>query len=309
MKKLWKPFSLWMLVISMLALPSMQLCAEEDAAAKPDQPMGFEPETQSTETQSVQEKVDAKTDDEVGEKRKEIISEATAAVAQTRDALQALEDGKTEEALAALEKVTGKLALIIAREPELALAPLDVSVITHDLYATPETVNRQVKAAEKLLEDGAVQAAREILFLLASETRIRTTNVPLATYPDAIKAVVPLIDDGKVDKAKNALQLALNTLVVTEEVIPLPVMRAEALLTAAEELAENDDRTTEQNQKLTDMLNAARNQIKLAQALGYGEKKMFKPIYKEIEAIEQKTKEGKSGVGFFDRLPGMFMGF
>lgn len=308
MKKLWKPFSLWMLVISMLAILSMQLFAGEDAAAT-GQPLVLEPENQSAETQSVQQEVDAKIEDEVGEKRKEIINEAVGAIAETQKALQALEDGKTDEALAALEKVTGKLSLIIAREPSLALAPLDVAVVTHDLYATPESVRQQVKTAENLLEDGAVQAARDILALLASETRIQTTHIPLATYPDAIKAVVPLIDDGKVDEAKNALQLALNTLVVTVKVIPLPVMRAEALLAAAEELAENDERTIKQNEDLDDMLNAARNQIKLAQALGYGEKKMFEPIYKEIAAIEQKTQSGKSGVGFFDRFPKMFVGF
>jgi len=57
------------------------------------------------------------------------------------------------------------------------------------------------------------------------------------------------------------------------------------------------------------MLDAARNQIKLAQALRYGEKNMFKPIYEEIAVIEKKTQGGESGAGFFDRLPGLFYGF
>ena len=38
-----------------------------------------------------------------------------------------------------------------------------------------------------------------------------------------------MIDEGKLDEAKAELQLALNTLVEVDEVIPLPVLRAELL--------------------------------------------------------------------------------
>lgn len=275
----------------MLVLPAARLYAEEEEAA---------PETPSAETQSVQKDVEAQADNEVETKRKQVLKEAVGAVAETRSALQALEENKTDEALAALEKVTGKLSLIVARDPELALAPVSVSVVTHDLYVSPDTVRRQVKAAEELLDDGAVQAAREVLSILASEMRIQTTHIPLATYPEAIKEIVPLIDEGKIEEAKTELQLALNTLVVTEEILPLPIIRATALLAAAEVLSEDDERTIKQNEELGDILDATRTQIKLAQALGYGDKKQFKPVYDEIKAIEKKTQGGKSGTGFFD---------
>ena len=36
-------------------------------------------------------------------------------------------------------------------------------------------------------------------------------QIPLATYPAAIKAVAPLIDAGHMEEAKAALEAALNT--------------------------------------------------------------------------------------------------
>lgn len=115
-------------------------------------------------------------------------------------------------------------------------------------------------------------------------------------------AIVPLIDDGKVEEAKRSLQLALNTLVVTEEIIPLPILRAQTLLKKAEELAENDERTIKQNDDLAAMLDDARTQVELAEALGYGKKRQFKPILEQVSAIEKKTQGGKSGTGFFDKI-------
>ena len=299
MKKHMDQLIKWTVLVIIVALPSVRLYADEGTAQATE---ASEPEAQLAETQAVQKEVDAQADEEVGAKRKQVLEEAIGAVAETRVALQALEDNKTDEALIALEKVTGKLALIVAREPELALAPVSVAVVTHDLYACPDTVRKQVKAAKGFLNDGAVQAAREVLDILASEMRIQTTQIPLGSYPEAIKAIVPLIDAGKIEEAKRDLQLTLNTLVVTEEILPLPIIRATAMLKAAEKLAEDDSRTIKQNEELADMIEAVRTQIELAQALGYGEKKQFKPIYNEIKGIEAKTQGSKSGSGFFDAI-------
>jgi soluble cytochrome b562 len=138
---------------------------------------------------------------------------------------------------------------------------------------------------------------------MASEMVIESINIPLATYPDAIKDIVPLIDKGKIKEAKAALQTALNTLVVVEEaVIPLPVMRAKAMLKEAEALAENKDRKGEDNKKLTDYLDDAQTQLKIAEILGYGDNKGFEPMYEQLDSIKEKTKDGKSGTGFFDKI-------
>jgi hypothetical protein len=284
------------------ALLSLGLIASAPAFAE-DTALPTEPQTQSEATESVQPQVDAKATDQAAEKRKKITADAVAAVNETRKALKLLEEKKTDEALAALEKVTGKLELILARAPDLALAPVDVEVVTYDLLANLDTVKAMIHDAENYLEDGEVQKARPLVANLASEIVFRTTSIPLATYPDAIKAVAPLIDEGKIDKAKAALQVALNTLVVTrDDVIPLPVLRAENLLKNAEALVENEERTVKDNETLTKQLEGARNQLKLAELLGYGDKKSFKPMYEQLDAIEQKTAGGKGGKGWFDKI-------
>lgn len=283
------------------ALLSLGLIASSPAFAQ-DTALPRKPQEQTEVGKSVQPQVDAKATEQAAEKRKKITADAIAAVAETKNALKLLDEKKANEALAALERVTGKLELILARDPKLALAPVDVEVITFDLIAKLDTIKAVIKKAEDYLEDGEVQKARPLVANLASEIQIRTTSIPLATYPGAIKAVAPLIDAGKVDEAKVALQAALNTLVVTTDVIPLPVLRAETLLRNAEALAENKERTDKVNKTLANQLAEARNQLKMAELLGYGNKKAFKPMYEQIDQIEEKTADGKSGKGWFDKI-------
>ena len=260
-------------------------------------------EVKSESTEAVQPAVDEKTDNKTAEQRKKIMEEAYAAIAQSRKALKALDEKNTEEALKALEMAIGKMEVIVARDPELALARIDVNITIHDLYTNVDTIKKTLKQVKKYLEDGEVQLARPLVSSLASEMIIESVNIPLATYPDAIKAIVPLIDKGKTVEAKTALQTALNTLVIVqEEVIPLPVIRAKELLKKAEALAENSERKDEDSKQLTTLLDHAEAQLLMAEVLGYGNKKAFKPMYEQLDTIREKTKEGKSGKGFFEKI-------
>lgn len=220
------------------ALLSMGLILPIPALSE-DAVLPKEPKVQTEAVKSVQSQVNSKVDQKAVEKRKKIAVDAVAAVNETKTALKLLDENNTKDALTALERVTGKLELILARDPNLALAPVDIQIVTYDLLAEPDTVNAVIKQAKDYLADGEVQKARPLVANLTSEIVISTTNIPLGTYPKAIKAITPLIDDGKVDEAKAALQAALNTLVITtDEVIPLPVARAENLLKDSEKLAE-----------------------------------------------------------------------
>lgn len=242
--------------------------------------------------------------EQIAEKRKALFEEATTAIRETKNALKALDEKKANEALTALERASGKLTIILGREPELALAPSDVNVVTYDILADIEAVKALREEIEDALDDGRVQQARRLIRNLASETVISVTNIPLATYPDAIKKAAKLIDEEKMDEAKKELQLALNTLVVTDTIIPLPVVTAEKYLKEAETLTEKGDRSKEESERLADLLKDARTELEFAQALGYGSKKDFKNLYKQLDQIEDKTEGGKSGKGFFDKIKG-----
>ncbi len=72
--------------------------------------------------------------------------------------------------ISALERATGKLELILARDPKLALAPTSVSAVAYDVYGSADAVKKAGQEAEDFLEEGKVQEARHILKGLASET-------------------------------------------------------------------------------------------------------------------------------------------
>lgn len=261
------------------------------------------PQAQSEASKAVQPQVDKKTADAAAEKRKKMLADATAAIAETKKALKALEDKKNDEALKALAVVTGKLELILARDPKLGLAPVETEVVTYDLFANPDTIKEVVGQAKKHLLAGEIQKARPLIATLASETQFRTVNIPLATYPAAIKAITPLIDAGKIDEAKAKLQASLNTLVITtDEVTPLPKLRAENLLKEAQTLTEKKDRSKEDNEKLVNDLKSARQQLQIAELLGYGTKKDYKQLYEQLDEIWKKSADGKSGTGWFDTI-------
>lgn len=289
-----------LLCVSLMSLGGLALAAPSFAA---ESALPAKPQAQSEASQSVQPKVNKQTAEAAAEKRQKLIADATAALAETHKALKALENKKNDAALKALEEVTGKLDLIVARDPKLAQAPVDVEVVTYDLLTDLDTIKKIIKDAKAHLNDGEIQKARPLVANLASEIQYRTLYIPLATYPSAIKAIAPLIDAGKIDEAKAGLQAVLNTLVVTtDDIIPLPKLRAEHLLKQAQELAEKKDRSKEENDKLAKHLQAAREQLQMAELLGYGKKKDYNPMYEQISEIENKSAGGKSGTGWFDKV-------
>ncbi|WP_166869934.1 YfdX family protein [Massilia mucilaginosa] len=260
------------------------------------------PEPQPPASQSVQPQVDKRTADAARQKQRELMAEAQAAIAETERALKALDDKRTRDALSALASATGTLELILARSPRLALAPVRTDVLTHDLLARDDTIKAAVKAVRDRLRDGDVQKARQLMQSLASEVEFRTLNIPLETYLDAIKAITPLIDAGKTEEAKTALRTMLGTLVVTTEIAPLPKLRAEEQIKAAQALSEKANRSKEDNLKLAQSIAAARDPLRIAELLGYGDKKDYKPMYQQLDELEKKTAGGKSGIGWFDKI-------
>jgi hypothetical protein len=236
------------------------------------------------------------------ERREALLQDAQSALDETRNALAALDKGDSSAALAALARATGKLDLVVARDPKLAFAPVSVTTTINDLYATPETVKAVVSQAKDDLSSERVQHARYLVQDLASEADFHVAGLPLASYPAAIKAVVPLIDGGKTKDAQAALRAALNTIVVETYVVPLPKLRAEAMLAAADKLASKSDRKDDENRALNSLIESTRTQIQLAEALGYGTKDSYKPLYAQLDEVQKKTEGGKSGKGLLDKL-------
>jgi hypothetical protein len=231
----------------------------------------------------------------LAEKNQQVVIEARDSILGTQQALIALEKNDTKAALSVLQDVSKKLDIILAKNHDLALVPADMEVDISDFEGDAKTVKRELKQADDLLDDGKVQSSRQILDGLASEMRINTISIPLGTFPLAIKNAVALIDAGKANEAALVLDAVLNTLIETTEIIPLPILRAEALLTIASELEHKEDLAKEKNRaevlKYTD---EAKEKLKMAQLLGYGGKDDYQLLYTAIAEIKETIHSEKS---------------
>lgn len=259
-------------------------------------------EPRSEQSKAVDPAVEAELERIEAEKRATLLKDAQSAIEETQSALAALDRGDGQAAIAALGQAEGKLDLVVARDPKMARAPVAVTTSVLDLYATPETVKAVLKEARDDLSNERVQHARLLVQDLCSEADIHVAEIPLATYPAAIKTVAPLVDAGRMEEAKAALYAALNTLVIETFVVPLPKIRASAMLTAAGELADKKDRTADDTTRMHALVDATRQQLQLAEALGYGTKDSYKPLYAQLDEIQKKAEAGQSGGRPFDRL-------
>lgn len=227
------------------------------------------------------------------------VTEASEALAQVYVALDALEAKNTKGALAALEKSTGKLNILLARKPDLALVPIDVSVKTVDLVADLETIRNIKRAAIQALKEDYFQVMRDELAKLASELQITKVELPLATFPEAMKSAAALIDKGKTDEAKVVLYTALNTLVVSEERIPLPILRAQALIAQAI----TDDASKDKKKKVLALLDNAEYQLIMAEELGYGDRdREYKELNKAIKELKKSVKDDGDSQALFEKF-------
>ena len=79
---------------------------------------------------------------------KTIDKDAQAAIDETQKAIKALNDGKTDEALAAIERATGKINVLVGRNPAM---PIPVAVDVEIIDTAPLDV-KEIKRLGKLIK-------------------------------------------------------------------------------------------------------------------------------------------------------------
>ena len=228
------------------------------------------------------------------EKDKQLVKEAGEAVAETRNALDALDRNNPKEALADLEVVSGKLHAVLAKDVALKEVPIDADAVIMNFAGNLDLVRDAGKKARDLIEAQQLQAARQILDQLVSEIRITVTSLPLEVYPKVIEKTSSLIVAGKIDEAKAELNDLLNLLVTKTEIYPLPVLAAEENLTEAFRLEHTTDLTKEDSRKrVLSLADETNKHLELAEALGYGTKNDYQPLYQGIRALKETVHTDK----------------
>ncbi len=242
--------------------------------------------------QETQKKAIAKQEKKQNELLEKINKDVLDGFKKVADATKLINDGKEKDAIDVLEAATGKFDIALAANPDLGLIPIAASVDVIALITLPETVKAQVELAKDYLSDSRVQVARAILAPLTDEIVTSTSYLPMSTYPDAIKLATKELVAGNQQAASEVLATALSTIVINRSVIPLSLVRAESMIKAASETDKENDKAMAMS-----LLDDAKQQLKLATALGYTDKhsSVYKDISAQIKALKKEAK-GKNKV-------------
>jgi hypothetical protein len=236
---------------------------------------------------------------EIGQRRQSLSHEAILARDEILHAMLYLEKTDTKEAFKMLEKADGQLSVLLARDPKLKFAAIDVRASISDLEDTPDAIQNAIKEAKSALDKGQIQIARAMLSPLTSEMHIYTDYLPLEIYPDAIKRASSAIQESKPIVAEAILADALGSIVTDEDVVPVPPIKAEGDVIEAEQLYSKDE--VKNRAKVLSLLNSADEHLANAKLLGYGE---YQGIRDEIASIKSKLDLSKPDL--FDRVRNLF---
>ena len=123
-----------------------------------------------------------------------MVSEAVDAISETQTALAAIEKGDKRKAIKALESVTGKLDVVLARDPELGFVPLEseVDILAFSLI--------RVDGHEEIVQSMLKEARKELK--LAEELGYGDRDKQYASLDNEIKKIGKQISAG--DRAEIA---------------------------------------------------------------------------------------------------------
>jgi hypothetical protein len=220
---------------------------------------------------------------------KKLDAEAVRAIQETEVAIRAIAANKAMEATAAIERAVGKINVLLSRNPDNALIPVNLAVEIID------TAPSDVDVIRDLAEDAAIAvemndlpSGRVLLHSLMSEIRVRVYNLPLATYPDALNEAARLLGETKNQEAATILLAALNTLVATDHITPIPLLLAQDAVRQAESLRDQDKNGAMK------ALQTAKNEVARFWELGYAVRDIddYSSLNEEISNLEKQLKAG-----------------
>ncbi len=291
------------LLVSSIAISSVVLADQPADTTK--KAMGkplVQAKTDSAQAQANNKAIKKKQDDQ-NKLLEEVNKGISDAFKKVQEATRLIKDGKEKEAIKALQEATGKFDIALAANPDINLIPIAAEVRVNELLTTPALAKTQVELAEDLLKDGQVQAARTVLLPLRDDMETRTAYLPMATYPDAIKLATKMLLEENKDAALATLATALSTVVEKSSIIPLSLIRAEALITSASELDKEKGKS-----KALELLDTAKAQLKLATVLGYTSKDsdLYDALNEQINAVKKEITGGNVVEKLYDKLKTSF---
>jgi hypothetical protein len=249
----------------------------------------------STEVSDLAVTKEKKRADEI---KQEFNQKAIKAVADTYKVIDLLDNGKKKQELELLKSIIGELEIVLAANKDVSLIPINSYTLMVDVDMSSEEIVAQIEHVKTMLDNGDIQNARILLDTLQSEIDIVIENLPLATYPDAMKLASKYIIDGKLNEAKHVMTIALNSMIVKKIIVPLPLVRAADLVDATSKIAQAD------KEQALKYLAEAEEEIKIAQVLGYGQDNpaIYDDLEKRIASIRKEIKGKNKAEKMLDEL-------
>jgi ribonuclease HII len=227
-----------------------------------------------------------------------LIQEALNSLEIATKALKNLEDNKKDEAKKNIELALGKLEVILTSKDVPKLLPIKNRLIVKNFIGGAKEVESALKKVKILIDNGKIQEAGELLISLQSELDIVTVNLPLSTYPDALKLASKYLIEGEIEEAKDTLKLALSSFANIQTIIPIPLINTVELVAVASNKAkENRDLALK-------YLSSAHDELNKAEKLGYISKSTttYKELHTLIEGVEKEVKGPNKAEKLFDEL-------
>ncbi len=277
------------LAISPSVLAETQTTASNDKATTESKTVNKEQEKANKEQAKANKEAVSKKAQEQDKLLETVHKGVSEGLDKVTEATKLIGKGKEKEAIKALEAATGKFDIALAADPKLKLIPVSAEVIVTDLQTSATDVKLQVALAQSLLKDSKVQAARAVLLPLRDDIETKTVYLPMSTYPDAIKKATKSLIAGDKAAAEETLALALSTLVEKVSIMPLSLVRTEAMMLAASGLDKEKDKD-----KALLLLDAAAEQLQLATLLGYTaeDSALYEDLSQQIKALKTEIKGG-----------------
>jgi hypothetical protein len=228
---------------------------------------------------------------------KTLDKDAIAAIEQTVQAIDSIAAGKTADALKGIEEATGKVNIVLARNPELALIPVSIEALIIDTAPRDiDDIEKLADAADKAILVDDFPTARALLGALRSEVRVRTYNLPLGIYPTALQEAARLLDKDS-QAASIALLAALNTLVTVDQVTPLPLLVAQEAINQAQTSAQKDKNAAQK------VVETAEFELNRAMELGYaGQDPEYSALKDDISNLKKQLKGSDDATSAFSKL-------
>jgi len=200
----------------------------------------------------------------------------------TKKAITALHNNNSDLAIKDLKAASALFDTALVNNPNLSIVPIDINIRIEELHIKPNAIQSILREAQIALKEDRTQKARQLLAPLHEEIIIETTFLPLKKYHDTVNKTIQHLKKGDSNSALELLYTGIHELDKETTVIPLPLLKAKALIRSATDIQKRDV------SRAKTLIKSAQRELNNAILLGYTDTATieYKQLNGELEAVK-----------------------